>query len=101
MNVLLQRRQAILEQMARIDQMEYGSLKAEYRPGPDPGHPLGPYYKYQVWRDGKNHSERVTGARVEQLKSAIAGRQQFERLAQEFIASTVEHTRAASQISGR
>jgi len=93
MSKFIERRQVILQKMAQIDQMEYGSLKAEYRPGADPSHPLGPYYKYQVWQDGKNHSERVAGPRAEELRKAVEGRQQFEQLAQQCIELTVEHTR--------
>jgi hypothetical protein len=93
MSKFLEQRQVILQKMARIDQMEYGSLKAEYRPGAIPDHLLGPYYKYQVWRQGKNHSERVAGPRAEQLRQAVEGRQQFEHLAQECIDLTVQHTR--------
>jgi hypothetical protein len=93
MSNFIEQRQVIFQKMARIDHMEYGSLKAEYRPGTEPDHPLGPYYKYQVWQEGKNHSERVAGPRAEQLRQAVSSRQQFEQLAQECIALTVAHTR--------
>jgi hypothetical protein len=93
MSNFIEQRQVLFQKMARIDRMEYGSLKAEYRPGTDPDHPLGPYYKYQVWQAGKNHSERVAGPRAEQLRQAVDGRQKFEQLAQECIALTVAHTR--------
>lgn len=93
MSKFIEQRQVLFQKMAQIDQMEYGSLKAEYRPGADPDHPLGPYYKYQVWREGKNHSERVAGTRAQQLRKAVESRQQFEQLAQQCIELTVEHTR--------
>ena len=41
MHNFIEQRQVIFQKMARINQMEYGSLKAEYRPGVDPEHPLG------------------------------------------------------------
>ena len=44
MSKFIEQRQVIFQQMAQIDQMEYGSLKAEFREGADPNHPLGPYY---------------------------------------------------------
>ena len=97
MHNFIEQRQVIFQKMARIDQMEYGSLKAEYRPGVDPEHPLGPYYKYQVWEDGKNRSERVAGPRAEQLRTALEGRQHFEQLARECIELTVQHTRQAQR----
>ncbi len=93
MSKFIEQRQVIFQKMAQIDQMEYGSLKAEFRQGTDPSHPLGPYYKYQVWQEGKNHSERVAGPRAESLRQAVEGRQQFEQLAQECVDLTVEHTR--------
>jgi hypothetical protein len=97
MSKFIEQRQVIFQKMARIDQMEYGSLKAEYRRGADADHPLGPYYKYQVWQKGKNHSERVAGPRAQQLRQAVEGRQQFEQLAQECMELTVEHTRQAQR----
>ena len=47
MSQFIEQRQLLFQKMAQIDQMEYGSLKAEYRPGADADHPLGPYFKYQ------------------------------------------------------
>ena len=94
MSKFIEQRQVIFQKMAQIDQMEYGSLKGEFREGADPSHPLGPYYKYQVWQDGKNHSERVAGPRADQLRQAVEGRQQFEELAQQCIELTVQHTRS-------
>jgi len=97
MSKFIEQRQVLLQKMARIDQMEYGSLQAEYRQGADSSHPLGPYYKHQVWREGKNHSERVAGPRAQQLRQAVEGRQQFEQLAQECVELTVQHTRQAQR----
>src|ERR1035438_5924204 len=90
MRNFIEQRQVLFQKMARIDQMEYGSLKAEYRLGADPEHPLGPYYKYPVWQDGKNRSERVADPRAEQLRKALEGRQHFEQLARECIELTVQ-----------
>ena len=93
MDTFIEQRQVIFQKMAQINLMEHGSLKAEYRSGANPDHPLGPYYKYQVWQEGKNHSERVAGPRAEQLRQAVEGRQRFEQLAQQCIELTVQHTR--------
>ncbi len=98
MSKFIEQRQVIFQKMAQIDQMEYGSLKAEFREGADPSHPLGPYYKLQVWREGKNHSERVAGPRAERLRQAVEGRQQFEQLAQQCIDLTVQHTRTTRAV---
>jgi hypothetical protein len=99
MSKFVEQRQALFQKMALIDQMEYGSLKAEYRPGTDPDHPLGPYYKYQVWREGQNHSQRVAGPRADQLRQAVEGRQQFEQFAQQCIDLTVQHTRQTHPVT--
>src|ERR1035441_5745390 len=98
MSKFIEQRQVIFQKMARIDQMEHGSLQAEFRPGADPSHALGPYYKYQVWQEGKNHSQRVAGPRAEQLRKAVEGRQQFEQLAQQCINLTVQHTRTTRPV---
>ncbi len=42
MSKFIEQRQVILQRMAQIDQMEDGSLKAEFRPGADPSHSLAP-----------------------------------------------------------
>ncbi|MGO9202567.1 MAG: hypothetical protein ACLQM8_18760 [Limisphaerales bacterium] len=41
-----------------VTAMEYGSLKAEYRPGAGNAQ-LGPCYQHQVWEHGRNRSRRV------------------------------------------
>lgn len=91
---ILAQRTAILEQMAALQAMEQGSLKAEYRTQPDGGQ-TGPYFKHQVWREGANVTQRIAPADAPALAEAIANRQQFEALAAEFIAVTVAHTRQA------
>lgn len=86
------KRAALLQQMAVLDSMELGSLKAEYRPGPS-GSKSGPYFKHQVWKGGANQSQRVTPEEAPALQAAIDNRLHFESLAQALIDLTVEHTR--------
>lgn len=90
-----QKRYQLLQQMAQLDTMEYGSLKAEYRPSPpdQPAEALGPYFKHQVWQNGHNVSRRVAAEQAPALAEAIANRQSFEELASDYIGLTVEHTR--------
>ena len=91
-----QKRHQLLQQMAQLDTMEYGSLKAEYRPLAPPSQSsetLGPYFKHQVWREGRNASRRVPAEQAPALAQAIANRQTFEKLASNFVGLTVEHTR--------
>lgn len=87
-------RAALLQQMAAIESMELGSLKAEYRTSPS-GSKSGPYFKHQVWSHGDNLSQRVPPEDAPALEAAIANRQRFETLAQSFIELTVDHTRKA------
>lgn len=92
-HTFLAKRTALLQQMAALDSMELGSLKAEYRAGPS-GSKSGPYFKHQVWKDGANQSQRVTPEDAPALRAAIDNRLRFESLAQAFIDLSVEHARA-------
>lgn len=75
--------------------MEHGSLQSETRPSKEnPGQNRGPYHKHQVWQDGQNRTRRVPSEEVQALAQAIEGRQQFEKLADEFIETTVSMTRS-------
>jgi hypothetical protein len=75
--------------------MEQGSLKAEYRTSSADGQTcqVGPYYKHQVWKNGRNASRRVSAEAAPGLQAAIANRQRFEALAAQFVDLTVAHTR--------
>ena len=88
----LSKRTQILQQMAALDTMEQGSLKAEYRDSPS-GERCGPYFKHQAWQEGTNVSRRVPAEEAPALEAAIANRQKFEALATEFIDLTVSGTR--------
>lgn len=88
----LAKRTSILRQMAALDSMELGSLKAEFRSSPS-GAQSGPYFKHQVWIDGANFSQRVSQDDAPTLQAAIDNRLHFEALAQAFIDLTVDHSR--------
>ena len=96
MKSLQVQRDQILQQMAQIDIMEYGSLHAEHRPAQGGG-TTGPYYKHQVWEQGKNLSQRIPAAEAPALQAALTNRQRFEVLAQEYIALTVQLTRRRAE----
>jgi hypothetical protein len=87
-------RNQILQDLAQLQSMEHGSLKAEYRPGAGDTK-LGPYYQHQVWEHGRNRSRRVPTAEAPRLQQAITNRQAAEKLATQFIALTVQATRQA------
>jgi hypothetical protein len=81
--------------MVSLQSMEQGSLKAEYRTSSADGQScqVGPYFKHQVWQNGRNVSRRVSAEAAPGLQAAIANRQRFEVLAAQFIDLTVAHTR--------
>jgi hypothetical protein len=78
-----------LRQMGQIQSMERGKI-CVLRQGPN-----GPYYNHQTWEDGKNASRYVPSDQVGPLQEAIAGYQEFERLAQQYVGLMVQKTRAA------
>lgn len=92
MKSLQAQREQVLRQLAQLDTMEYGSLRAEHRPAPGGG-TTGPYYQHQVWEDGQNLSQRIPATEAPALQQALANRQRAEALAQEYIALTVQLTR--------
>ena len=95
MNSYAHKRAQILQQMEQVQTMERGSLQEETRPSKhDPDHPNGPYFKHQVWEDGKNKTRRVPPDEAGRLAQAIEGRKQFEALAEQFVETTIAMTRA-------
>jgi ribosomal protein S9 len=54
---------------------------------------VGPYYKRQVWRGGRNVTEYVPAQQLEAVRQAIEGRERFEQLAGQFVEATVAMTR--------
>ena len=88
---LYQQRKALLEQMDQIQSMVPGSLSQQYfirtRQGKQVR--LGPYYKLQLWCQGKNLTRYVRAEAVPALRQAIANHERFEGLCQQFVDLTV------------
>jgi mannitol-1-phosphate/altronate dehydrogenase len=99
MKDLIARREQLLQQMARCDTMEYGSLQAERRSAAGGGFSR-PYYKHQVWEAGRNASQRIPAEEAAELEAAIANRHRFEALAREFMDVTVQWTRRRQDTVG-
>jgi hypothetical protein len=78
----------LLNQMAQIQRMERGKLTV-MRQGPD-----GPYYKLQVWENGKNLSRYVERDQAAAVQEAIDGYQQFQALTGEYAQGVIDRTRA-------
>ena len=87
----LTQRTHLIQKMASLPSMEHGSLKAEYRTSSAGGQTcqVGPYYKHQVWQNGRNVSQRISAQEAPGLQAAIANRQRFEALAAQFVDSSV------------
>jgi hypothetical protein len=86
-----QRRQEILQEMNAITRMERGKLCTQsHGPG------TAAFHKLQCWQAGKNHTRYVPAAEVAAVQEALAGHEQFQRLAQEFADLTIALTRQES-----
>lgn len=91
MTDLYLQRKALLEQMDQIQTMVPGTLSEQYITRKRDGKPVrfGPYYKLQLWCQGKNLTRYVTAEQVPDLRVAIANHQRFEDLCQQFVELTV------------
>lgn len=89
-------RQALLDQIASITTMRPGTLAEEYREHPSPDGRgtvrLGPYYKYQVWQDGRNVSKRVPVAEAATLKLDTQEAKLFHQLTEQLAQLNIQHT---------
>lgn len=89
-------RQALLDQIAAITTMRPGTLAEEYREHPSPDARaivrLGPYFKHQVWQDGRNVSRRVPAAEAATLKLDIEQAKRFHQLTAQLAQLNIEHT---------
>jgi hypothetical protein len=91
-------RQALLDQIAAITTMQPGTLAEEYREHPDPsGQGLirrGPYFKHQLWQDGRNLSRRVPADEAATLKLDIDNAKRFHQLTAQLAQLNIQHTLA-------
>jgi hypothetical protein len=76
--------QRLLEQMARIERMERGTL---CRMGGRP------YHNHQTWQKGRNVVRYVPAQEVDSLQEAIDGYNQFMKLAQCYADEVIKKTR--------
>jgi len=77
----------ILQQIARIQEMERGKL-CRMRRGPK-----GDYYNHQTWEKGKNIVRYVPKDQVANLKQAISGYQKFLQLIQAYADEIIRRSR--------
>ena len=89
-------RQALLDQIASITTMRPGTLAEEYREHPSTDGRgtvrLGPYFKHQVWQDGRNVSRRVPVAEAATLKLDTEEAKRFHQLTDQLAQLNIQHT---------
>jgi hypothetical protein len=72
--------------------MEFGKL-CEYCPAgraPD----AGPYFKLQIWQDGKNHTRHVRPEELPALREALEGYARYRALSERYAQVIVAQTRS-------
>jgi hypothetical protein len=81
------RRRALLAQMERLRPLVRGTLTEQYFTRRRAGRTvrLGPYYKLQLWCEGRNQTRYVPADEVPRLREAIANYHRFQSLCQEFV----------------
>lgn len=82
----------LLAQIAQIDSMEFGKLSEYQRP--ERSKDSGPYFKLQIWQDGKNHTRHVRPEELPALRDALDGYARFRALTDEYAQQIVAQTRA-------
>ena len=94
---------ALLNEMAAIPTMERGKLTAEYRTRSSKDgsstERLGPYYKYQIWEDGRNRTRRIPAEQAEVLETDIANYNRFKQLSEEVAEIVINRTRTLREES--
>ena len=91
-------RQSLMDQIAAIDTMLPGTLAEEYRLSPASGgksaRKLGPYFKHQFWREGRNVSRRVSAEEAPRLREDIENAKCFKELVAQLAQLNIERTLA-------
>jgi mannitol-1-phosphate/altronate dehydrogenase len=87
-------RKALLSELASITTMARGTLAEEFREKPAGDGSctvrLGPYFKHQVWEEGRNRSTRVPAVCVDQLREQMQNAKRFDALTQQLAALATE-----------
>jgi hypothetical protein len=90
-------RRSLLDQIAGITTMQPGTLAEEWREHPDPSGQgtvrTGPYFKHQLWKDGRNISRRVPAEEALLLREDIDNAKHFAQLTGDLARLNIEHTR--------
>jgi len=91
-------RRSLIDQIAAITTMQSGTLAEEYRERPDPSGNgvvrLGPYFKHQCWKDGRNVSRRVPADQAGELREDIENGRKFTQLTSDLAQFNISETLA-------
>ncbi len=84
---LRSRRDAVIEQMKRIDHLRRGSLSRQFFKTRRDGKIVqsGPYFILQCFFQGKKCSERIDAVEAERVERHVENFRQFNGLAQDFV----------------
>jgi hypothetical protein len=90
-------RPALLDELASLTSIERGSRVEEFRQraAPDGSDPIirGPYFKYQVWAEGKNQSSRVPAHEVDALRQDLENGKRFAEVTEELADLAIAQSR--------
>lgn len=97
MHPLTQRRQQILDEMARLDRLQRGYLSQQYFTQQRGGQKVqqGPYFVLQHAFKGEKVSRRVSAAEAPAVRADLEAWHRFRRLAEEFAEVTEQMTLGA------
>lgn len=89
-------RESILEHLASLTRMRRGTLSEYFvqRPSSDGKETvrLGPYFKFQIWQDGGNHTRGVSASEASELREDIENYRLFKQLTGQLADLTIEQT---------
>lgn len=96
---LSERRQQILDEMARLDRLQRGYLSKQFLTRHRNGHTFqfGPYYLLQHGSGSTRKCCRVAADRVPEVEADLAAWRRFEELAEEFVEVTERMTLEQSE----
>ena len=98
LDALVQKRQALLQQMQSIDRLRRGSLSKQFFKSDPPGPAAcGPYYVLQNFFHGKKFSQRIPQDQAVQVQQDVENYRRFQTMAEDFVTVSDQITRLQDQ----
>ncbi|MCU0779402.1 MAG: hypothetical protein MUF86_17285 [Akkermansiaceae bacterium] len=75
--------------------MRRGTISEQYFERQGPGGRkvrFGPYYKFQIWQDGRNQTRSVAAGEARTLREDIGNFHRFEELCEQLARINIQHT---------